>query len=135
MPAVHPPVEDITASTVIFAVPVAMIVAMVVTCPVGSSVVGITPSVVGITPSVISPIVSAPSIGGIPGIIVTSVPVSVISTIVGIPVGKSKSPAGISKTDTHPPVNGAPGIEIEICVIRIVIIPPIILIREAPQIG
>jgi hypothetical protein len=112
-----------------------VIITMVVTGPVGSSVVGITPSIGGITPSVVTSVISTPTI---PGIIITAIAPAVgriISAIVGIPEGESETPSRISPTDIDPPVNGTSGIEIKVGIVWVIIAPTIIFVRKAPQVG
>jgi hypothetical protein len=103
---------------------------MAISGPVGTSIIGIIAAIAS-SPAIVASvsIVASPAIVGIPWIIVASVSVAhvrVIASIIRIPEGESKSPAGITPTHAQTPVKRSAGIEAGIVGIKIV--PPVIII-------
>jgi hypothetical protein len=85
--------------------------AMIVSGPVRSSVIRITPSVGGITPSIIS-----------------SITPTVIGTVIGIAVGETHSPSRVAPSHANSPAERTSGIPVHIGIVGIVIVPSVITI-------
>jgi hypothetical protein len=107
----------VRSSVSVIAVIISMIIPVVITGPVGSTVIRIVPSPVSI---------------GTPGIIISAIsPASVIGRIVtpsvpGISEGKAHSPSRVTPAHSNSPVNRPSCVPVQIGIVGVVIIPAII---------